>query len=334
MTKKGSLVHVGRTGGELGPVIRPDEHPAIVYLEGLAPSSKPAMRSALNKIAALVNKDADYLTLKWQTMRFSHTQKIRNDLTTTYEPRSVNRMICAMRGVLKAAWKLELMSTDDYMRARDVRMMSTTGLPPAGRHLETEEIAALLRTAAAEPEPLCFRDQALLVMLFAGGLRRQEASAFNTADYEPKTGAFFVKRGKGGKYRDLAIADGYRDWLKPWHDFQRQRKSEAFFVRWTGSEKNAHRGQPTLKRLGCNGVDHALERVRKAANVADFDPHDLRRSFATSLLDAGVDVMVVQDLMGHASLTTTKIYDRRGAKTRIAAVERLPVALDYDEVRR
>lgn len=327
------LVHVQR-GAELARATYPDpsKNPARVYMASLSKDSIPAMKAGLRAIARIIHKSADWDTLPWHELRFSHTRAVRSKLIETYEPRTVNRTISGLRGVLKAAWNLELMSTDDYMRAIQVPHTNTSHLPPAGRHLEIDEIKKLLQAARSEPEPLNFRDQALIVFMYAGGLRRQEASALDLADYDLKTGAFEVRRGKRGKYRDLAIAEGYRDWLVPWVSYQKARRSEAMFVRWSGSEKRAAHGHPTMFRLGRVGIDHALARVRELAGVAEFTPHDLRRSFATTLLDSGVDVMIVQDLMGHANLNTTKLYDRRGQKTRRAAVENLPVALRYEDI--
>lgn len=307
---------------------RPENNPAAVYLASLAKDSRPAMASGLKKIAGMVNKDAGIFTLPWSDLRFKHTQALRALLVELYAPRTVNRMLSSLRGVLKAAWKLEQLSTDDYMRAVDIKYASTSGLPPAGRMLEPDEIHKLLVAAATKfPEPMCFRNQALVIVLYTGGLRRQEVSSVDVVDYDPKTGGLTVVRGKRAKWRGTYIPEGYRAWLRPWLEFQRERKAEPLFTRW-------HRDDgPTMDRLGRKGVDDVLGEICTAADVKDVTPHDLRRSFATHLLDSGADLLMVQQLMGHADVKTTSIYDRRGEKGKRVAAERLPVVLHYDDFR-
>jgi integrase/recombinase XerD len=75
-------------------------------------------------------------------------------------------------------------------------------------------------------------------------------------------------------------------------------------------------GRITAERLSDQGVYHILDIRRQQANMASFTPHDLRRTFAGDLLDAGVDLSTVQKLMGHANANTTSGYDRRGAPKR------------------
>lgn len=326
MSKRKDLVHRPRTVELDRPEpVRADKHPVSVYLASLSHDSRPAIKSGLAVIAKLVNAQADLFTLPWHELRFAHTKAVRSKILEMYAPRTVNRMIASLRGVLKTAWGLELMSTDDYMRAIQVSHVKTVGLPPAGRVLEAPEVVKLLRAAAGQREPLCFRDQALLVVLYAGGIRRQEASALDVDDYNAKNGSLEVRRGKGAKHRIAYITEGYRPWLEPWLAHQREKKAEAMFVGWA---KNG----PTPRRLGRVGVDIALCRIAELAGVEEITPHDLRRSFATDLLDNGADLLMVQQLMGHADVKTTRIYDRRGEVGKRKAVERFPVVLRYEDL--
>lgn len=324
-----ALVHSPRTvGGELDVPrhFKPENNPAAVYLASLGKDSRPAMISGLKVITAMVSKDAGLYTLPWHDLRFKHTQALRALLVEIYAARTVNRMLSSLRGVLKAAWKLEQISTDNYMRAIEVDRVSTTGLPPAGRLIEQNEVADLLKAASSMPEPMCFRNQALITVLYASGFRRQEASSVNVADYSDDDGGLTVQRGKRGKYRTTYLAEGYRSWLGPWMEFQRKRKCEALFVRWDRD------GGPTMDRLGRKGVDDALAEISEHAGVEEITPHDLRRSFATHLLDNGADLLMVQQLMGHADVKTTSIYDRRGEAGKKKAVEKLPIVLRYEDI--
>lgn len=325
-----ALVHTPRAAGgelDLPRDFRPENNPAAVYLASLAKDSRPAMISGLKAVARMINKDAGIYTLPWHEVRFKHTQAIRALLVEQYGPRTVNRMLSAIRGVLKTAWKLEQMSTDDYMRAIDVRVVPTHGLPPAGRWVPTEEIAKLFRAASAMPKPMAYRNQALLVVLYAGGLRRQEASAADTSDYNPKDGALSVV-GKRDKHRITYIHEEYRPWIEPWLEVHKPRKLEPMFVRF---DKHSH--APTDVRLSREGVDSVLADITEAAGVEAVTPHDLRRSFATELLENGADLLMVQQLMGHADVKTTSIYDRRGEKGKQKAIEKMPIVLRYGDLK-
>lgn len=327
---RSALVHQPRGAGaelDVPRNFRPENHPAAVYLASLSKDSRPAMISGLKVIAKMVSRDAGLYTLPWHELRFKHTQALRALLVEQYAARTVNRMLSSLRGVLKAAWKLEQLSTDDYMRACDLKHVKTHGLPPAGRVVDVDDVTKLLRAAAAQPEPLNFRDQALLIVLYAGGIRRQEANALDVADYDDEDGMLTVRRGKGAKHRVTYIAEGYRSWLAPWLKFQRARAVEPMFVRWG-------RKGPTEHRLGRTGVDVVLTDIAELAGVDDVTPHDLRRSFATDLLDNGADLLMVQQLMGHADVKTTSIYDRRGEKGKRKAAEKLPVVLSYEDFQR
>lgn len=306
--------------------LRPEENPVAVYLASLARDSRPAMLSGLKVIAGMVDAKADVWTLPWHELRFKHTQALRAVLVERFAPRTVNRMLSSLRGVLKAAWKLEQLSTDHYMRAIDLKHVKTHGLPPSGRVVENHEVGKLLRAAAACPQPMNHRNQALLIVMYAGGIRRQEVSGLDVVDYNEADGALTVRKGKRGKHRVTYIPEGYRAWLTPWIAFQRERGCEPLFVRW---DRDAG---PSMERLGRVGVDRVLQAIAGLAGIKDVTPHDLRRSFATDLLDHGADLLMVQQLMGHSDVKTTSIYDRRGEAGKRKAIERLPVVLRYEDI--
>ncbi len=295
--------------------------PVAVYLGGLKASGREPMRSGLRKVAGLVKSGATIETFPWASLRYVHVQALRAALVDLYGPRSVNRMLAGVRGVLKAAWNIGQISTEDYHRAVAVKSVPTRSLPPSGRTLETDEVGKLITGCRKLGELGKLRGQALIVVLYAGGLRREEAAAMNVEHYEWKTGGLRVK-GKGGKTRLTYIHQDYRKWLEPWLE---QRKAGACFVRFRRNQG------PSEERLTKLGVAHALEAIRKLAGVAQFTPHDLRRSFGTHLLQAGADIFMVQELMGHSDLSTTKIYDRRAEDSKQKAIEMFPTLTIKDD---
>lgn len=97
-----------------------DRHPVAVYLSGLSPGSRRTMRGALRSIAAIASAAATELTLHWWRLDFAHTSAIRVQLAKRHAPATANRMLAALRGVLKAAFRLGLMSADQMTRACSV----------------------------------------------------------------------------------------------------------------------------------------------------------------------------------------------------------------------
>jgi site-specific recombinase XerD len=297
-----------------------DRHPALVYLASLSPGSRRTMRQALDVIAVtLTAGQCDHLTLPWGRLRFPHAQAVRAHLSARYAAATANKMLAALRQTLRMAWRLGYLSAEEYQRTVDLRpVVGENPDAAAGRALSYGEWAALFAVCAADPTPAGVRDAALLAVLKVGGLRRGEAAGLQLADYDRATGALRVA-GKRNKTRLVPIEDdGAKDALADWL-YVRSERPGALFVRILKG------GQVTEEGLSDQGIYHILNRRRQQAQTAPFTPHDLRRTFAGDLLDAGVDLPTVQQLMGHASANTTARYDRRGERAKRSAVKKLHV---------
>jgi len=166
--------------------------------------------------------------------------------------------------------------------------------------LTTDEIIRLLEAPTAE-KPVGQRDKAILELLYASGLRVSEIVSLNLSQVDLHEKEIRVI-GKGNKERIVLMGEPALKALVTYLEDGRlkllgERKTEALFISHTG------------KRLIERRIQKIIDRYAKAANIPrKIHPHILRHTFATHMLDGGADLRVVQELLGHASLSTTQIY--------------------------
>jgi site-specific recombinase XerD len=304
-----------------------DQNPAAVYLASLGQSSQRVVLSDLQAIAGIVSGGTtDAYSLNWATLRFQHTAAIRATLAERYTYTGANRMISSLRGVLKAAWRLGQITTDDYHRTIDIANIKGESLP-AGRALKAGELRTLfhyLKTkAGTKPEaaPGAARDAALLAVLYGAGLRRSEPVALMLADFDRETGAIAVLHGKGNKARIAYATNGSRDAIAAWLEYRGEAAGPLFCPVLKS-------GRIEPRRMTPQAVYYILAERAKEAGLTDVSPHDFRRTFISDLLDAGADIATVQKLAGHANVDTTAKYDRRGEVKKQKAAELLFVPFE------
>jgi len=185
----------------LAPIVPPDRHPAHVYIARLGSGSSRTMSEALNTIAGILTTGrANAETCPWPAIRYQHTALIRSALMEKYKPSTANKMLAALRGVLKESWRLGYMTAEDYHRATDVRTIKARTLP-RGRALASGEIAALIGTCGRDSSPAGVRDAALIAILYGAGLRRSESVGLDLSDFNVETGELVIRGAKGRKDR-------------------------------------------------------------------------------------------------------------------------------------
>ncbi|NJM17363.1 MAG: tyrosine-type recombinase/integrase [Richelia sp. RM2_1_2] len=294
-------------------------HPAEVYLRSLGEGSRRTMREALNAIAKLLTDNkCDATTLDWSKLKYQHTAIVRSILMEKYSPAMANKMICALRRTLKEAWRLELMTREEYARAADIASVRGKSLLK-GRALGEKEISKLWDDCKNDNSNLGARDAALLGVL-AVGLRRSEVTHLDYSDFKSRTRSLNIRETKGNSERIVYLpteaAQVIREWL-----LVRGNIEGPLFYPLSKGHRIMHR------RMSEQGILRALVRRGERAGVKGFTPHDFRRTFIGDLLDAGADIVTVQKLAGHASPNTTSKYDRRGedAKKRAIDLLNLPI---------
>jgi site-specific recombinase XerD len=293
------------------------EHPASVYLSSLAPGSSPTQKRSLSLIAQLLtNGEADYLTLDWAALRYKHTAAIRAALIKNYEPATVNRVLCALRRVLKEALRLELMSPVDYARAVDITSVKASK-ELRGRALSQDEIDSLMKICFSDRTPAGFRDAALIAILRGAGLRRAEVVKLDLKDFN-NDGSIKIRSGKGRVDRTVYLSPGATKIVDDWLEI-RTLEAGALLCQVNKS------GRVVKQRLTPQAVLFILQKRCKEVGLEHFSPHDMRRTFVSDLLNAGVDIATVQNMAGHSSASITARYDRRGEERKRLAAAQLEI---------
>jgi site-specific recombinase XerD len=278
------------------------------------------MRASLENIAGFVSQgEADALTLAWHGLRYQHTAFVRAQLAGAYKPATANKMLSALRGVLKECFRLGLISAEDYQRARDLPPVKGSTLPP-GRSLSQGELRRLFETCTeSSKQNRGARDAAVVAVLYGCGLRRAEAASLDLADYDRETGELRVRGGKGRKDRIAYAGAGAADAIEGWIARRGEEEGPLFYP--------INKGDRIQKRrMSDQAVYDILRRLGREIRTRSFSPHDMRRTFIGDLLDAGADLSAAQQLAGHANVQTTARYDRRGerAKKRAASLLHVP----------
>ncbi len=210
---------------------------------------------------------------------------------------SVSRTASSVRGLHRFAVDEQLVQQD--ATADIVTPKLPARLPKA---LTIAQVEQLLEASGGD-EPVQLRNRALLELLYATGARISEAVALDVDDVIDQD--LIRVRGKGDKQRIVPLGSYARQALDAY--LVRARPQFAAAGRSGGALFLGVRG----KRLSRTGAFNILQQVAQRARLSEHvSPHVLRHSFATHLMQGGADVRVVQELLGHASVSTTQIYTR------------------------
>lgn len=291
-------------------------NPARAYLLSLnSPRSRQTMASFLGIVAGMLGA-ASADSCSWGSLRRHHVMGITELLRDTGRATAtINTYLSALKGVAKEAWMLKLMDVESFQHIRAVRNLRGSRLP-RGRALPAAEIRQLFTVCDADSSCTGARDAALLAVILGCGLRRSEAVGLRLSDIVTHERALKVL-GKGNKERLAYMPAGTWQRLIHWTEQVRGESPGPLFTRIRRFDTL------TRDRLTDQAVYHILQVRQAQAGIEKCAPHDLRRTFATAMLDNGEDLITVKDAMGHASVTTTQQYDRRGEARLRTARDRL-----------
>lgn len=217
---------------------------------------------------------------------------VAGEITEGLKKSTAGRRLAAVRSFFK------FICREGYIKMNPAKLVSTPRQPKAlPVFLTVDEVFALVE----KPEGIGFqtaRDRAILELLYSSGLRVSELAGLNIEDINLRE-RFVKARGKGRKERIVPVGskaiDAIKSYIVERHLLKKQ--ETAFFLNKNGS------------RLTDRGVRRIVVKYAKAAGInRQTGPHTLRHTFATHLLHGGADLRVIQELLGHSSLSTTQKY--------------------------
>jgi len=260
--------------------------------------------------------------MPWHELRAHHLDYIKGRLAEKdpitdkkRAPATINLTLAALRGVLKQARNQNLLTDEEYRRVTEVKGARGSRLP-AGRAVPGGELTALVEACRRDSSPAGARDAAILAVLYIGGVRRSELVALAVADYTADPPTLRIRHGKGDKERLVPLTTTAGAAIHAWLARRGDHPGKLFLP-------VSQVGEIHAAGLSSIAVYNMLQKRATQAGVPHVSPHDLRRSFVSDLLDAGVDLSAAQQLAGHASVVTTARYDRRGESAKRQGVEKL-----------
>lgn len=229
----------------------------------------------------------------WDQARPNH---VRYCLTYFHQkrlkPRSIALFLSCWRSFNKFLTRQEMLDTDPLLGIHAPKFDK-----PLPKSLDVDQIDKLL--SIDENNPLAIRDRTMMELMYSSGLRLDELVSTNLQDMDLSSAELRV-RGKGNKQRIVPIGSIALTWLSKWLPLRHE---------FIGNEPDALFLSKQKRRISHT---HVRARMREWGIKRQIDttinPHKLRHSFATHMLESSGDLRAVQELLGHANLSTTQVY--------------------------
>lgn len=271
-----------------------DSNTYLEYLQNVRKLSEHTIRSYRNDLDSwfdwLETQNDDYLTPEQHSLRSFLADMTLRRMNAS----SVNRRLSTLRGYYQWLCDRGEIEANPFRTLHNMK-----GKRKLPTYLTYQEFEALL--SAAGEDLLGLRNRAILECLYSTGCRVSELVAMDRDTL--KKGEILI-RGKGGKQRYVFLGARARTAVELYlqeRDRLWKDDNNALFL-------DAHK-----ERLTARGVFYNIEKISSLSSVAKkITPHTLRHSFATGLLDEGADIRLVQEMLGHSSLSTTQIYTHLG----------------------
>ena len=289
----------------------------------IAPRSRENARDALRRIARLVTgrPGAAAEDVPWHEVTLAFGRRLRRvlyDLTVeeAITPGTANLTLTHLRGLVRTMYEMGLVTHDQLVVAQPKMVKNVPGSRDArGRMLSLDEEQRLRAAARALDGYRGGMLDAAVTLALGAGLRRDEVASAEMVRLKP---GWLDVIGKGNKQRTLVVDEGMRVALDPWlgeRTHLAPTHGGIFCSPWRPNHELSRWSFWSLVREASHAAFGAFGACSDDCSCFDVvtGPHDFRRTFASRLLEQGLDIREVQVLMGHQSPETTARYDKRSS---------------------
>lgn len=299
-------------------------NPAHLYLNALTENSAKTMERALDAVVKLLNYD--YMDeFDWTELERHHVQGLMRAMESQDKlPATRALYLSAIKGVMKEAWLAEMISVDQYQKINEIKRPRGSR-KPAGKALDLDDVAKAI-AACDDNSKAGVRDRAILALLLGAGLRRMECAQLALGDVDFQHDTIKVI-GKGDKERQLPLDDAVMNCILDWLFIRGEWDGPLF----CGIRKGKRTALDQLyggdinqgKGLSDSSIYLVCRTRGLEADVDELKPHNLRRTFGTEHDKSGTELETICDMLGHASMDTTRtyIYDDKDVKKERAVLK-------------
>lgn len=298
--------------------------PVAVYLGTLSPASRRTIRQSLDRIARLVSSgrddQIDASTFRWEKLTQRHTREVARRLDDALAPRTVNKMLSALRGVLRSCRQLELIREHQFQAVAGFEMVKPDA-PTESRTLSADEVRRLLRQVSGD-DAASLRDAVVLAVYLCCGPRRSELVALNRDDYDSATGQITIRGSRPERHRTIRLDPRARRALNRWLAVSIHAGSGKHRENIGGSATSMTSGGSggallravskggliRKSRLTAQAVYDIIRKAADRAHLAGVRSRDLRRTAVVKMIAGGMSLEDVQHVVGQTSWLTPAAY--------------------------
>lgn len=296
-----------------------EQSPADAYLAALGPGSRRAMAMALATLARLAGggHDADPMRFDWARLDGDRALAIRRKLTEQYAPATTNRMLAALRGVMRAARDLGLIDEAQYQgvaRIRSVKLVPVDDSPI----LTQAQLRQLFAMTAKDPTAAGRRDAAVLAVILATGLRRAEAAELNLEHLDLKRRTLRIVGETPDRVRTGVLDDGAASALADWVAVRSFGPGPLFLPTVRG-------GALRLRRMTDQALYLLIKQIGERAGLPELTSRMLRRTMIVRAIAGGADRAALTARVGHMSWLNARSYNELAKLARRRRVKDEPL---------